>query len=87
MKEALHNLVKHAQASQAQVELELGGGRLELWVIDDGCGFHAEDGRPGGNGLRNMRHRAGEIGGRLRVDSSPGQGTRIHLSVPLADGR
>jgi len=83
LKEALHNMVKHAGARESRVTLRLGEHRFELRIEDDGCGFGSKAGRPGGQGLRNMKHRAEEIGGVLVIASEPAQGTRLHLSVPL----
>lgn len=87
LKEALHNLVRHAGAHTATVRLELDGDTLVLTVQDDGCGMPEHDApRPsgrGGNGLGNMAHRAGEIGGTLTLDAAPGRGTRLTLRAPL----
>ena len=57
-------------------------GRVRLAVSDDGRGFE-EPG--GGHGLEGMRERARLLGGRLRVSSAPGRGTRVTLSVPLPE--
>ncbi|HEX5641825.1 MAG TPA: ATP-binding protein, partial [Thermoleophilia bacterium] len=78
--EALNNVVRHAHAATAQVELELGSRGLRLTIADDGCGFDpgcAVD--PTHLGLVSMRERAAEVGGRLGVTSSPGCGTRVEL--------
>ncbi|MEM1042367.1 MAG: two-component regulator propeller domain-containing protein [Bacteroidota bacterium] len=89
MKEALHNLVRHAGATNATVRLEVDEAALTLTVQDDGCGLPGGDGavpRPsgrGGNGLANMAHRAGEIDGTLALDAGPDGGTRLTLRVPL----
>ena len=87
LKEALHNLVRHAGAHTATVRLELDGDTLVLTVQDDGCGL-PEDSAPrpsgrGGNGLGNMAHRAREIGGTLTLDAAPDRGTRLTLRAPL----
>jgi signal transduction histidine kinase len=81
--EALHNCVKHAGASGAELELEVRGSELVLTVADDGCGFDPA-GRAGvGHGQRTMRERALLCGGWLHVHSAPGQGTRLVVRVPL----
>ncbi len=54
---------------------------VTLVVADDGCGFAAAD-RPPGFGLTGMRERVEEVGGRVSVDSHPGAGTRLTVSVP-----
>ena len=78
VKEALHNVVKHAQARTVQVVLHWENG-LHVEVRDDGQGFSGAEG--GGNGLRNMHKRAAMLGGTLEVRSEGG--TAIMLRVPL----
>jgi signal transduction histidine kinase len=79
--EALNNALKHAEPSSVTVTLRLEG-QVELVIADDGSGFDpgAVDGA-GGIGLDSMRERAEEIGGVLTIDSAPGEGTRIQVSV------
>jgi len=81
--EALHNCAKHAQATGAELSLEVRGCELVLAVTDDGRGF--EPGAPHGDrhGQRTMRERAVLSGGWLHVDSAPGRGTRVVVRVPL----
>jgi protein-histidine pros-kinase len=80
--EALENAVKHAAARRLQVSLEQDGAAVTLTVADDGGGFD-----PAGKaaaeryGLQGMRERAELAGGRLAVDSRPGQGTRVTLTI------
>lgn len=87
VKEALQNIVKHASASQARVRLALNDGRLELRIADDGCGFSPNDangnGSHSGNGLANMRQRVAELHGAFHLQSEPGHGTELHVSIPL----
>ena len=83
--EAVHNAVKHAGATTVEVSLELADERVRLSVRDDGCGFAAGI-EPGGNGLRIMRHRAHVAHGRLKIESSPGNGTRITCELPQSNG-
>ncbi|HEY0555510.1 MAG TPA: two-component regulator propeller domain-containing protein, partial [Thermoanaerobaculia bacterium] len=82
LKEALHNACKHAQARTVWIEVAATGRELVAEVRDDGVGF-AENNGHSGNGLRNLRERAARLGGTLAVDSVPGQGTRVRLSVRL----
>jgi signal transduction histidine kinase len=92
-KEALHNVVRHAAASEVRVSLATQGTSFSLGVEDDGCGFAAEtptsqperepDRLASGNGLANMRRRLAEVGGRCEITSAPGQGTRIRFVVPV----
>ena len=85
LKEALHNVAKHAQAREVWIEVVATGRELVAEVRDDGVGFAADGCWNGhsGNGLRNIRERAVRLGGRISVDSSPGQGTRVRLSLRL----
>lgn len=85
--EALANVVQHAHARTATVELRVEGERLELLVEDDGEGFDAADraGRSDGHfGLAIMRERAGGEGGECEVGPRPGGGTRVTLWMPVA---
>jgi signal transduction histidine kinase len=77
--EALHNVVKHAQATSVVVELADSEGRLMLTVSDDGRGFDAGGEYPGHMGLDSMRERAEKAGGIFTVDSAPGRGTRVSV--------
>jgi signal transduction histidine kinase len=77
--EALTNVAKHAGASYAEVELEMTAALLVVEVRDDGVGGAAAD---AGTGLRGMADRVEALGGRLRVWSPKGQGTRIRAEVP-----
>jgi two-component system nitrate/nitrite sensor histidine kinase NarX len=83
--EALTNIRKHAKAHNVRVLLRRDDdGNHQLLVEDDGIGFDSpvtEGGKPGEHlGLVIMRERAGHIGGELRIESEPGEGTRIELS-------
>lgn len=85
--EALNNVMRHAEAVSAMVEVEILPNRLHLAVRDDGKGFDfQEHGRnfaaEGKLGLVGMRERAELIDGTLEMCSSPGQGTRVEVKVP-----
>ena len=85
--EALANVDRHAEASRVEVLLQVEDDRLTLVVADDGIGFELDQvGGPGEGhfGLTLMRERARSIGGNLRVRSSPGEGVRVRLRVPVA---
>ncbi|MCA9972925.1 MAG: GAF domain-containing sensor histidine kinase, partial [Anaerolineales bacterium] len=85
--EALTNVVKHAQASQAWVTLAQQGDQLVLTVTDDGQGFtppNLEEIAPGsGDGLRGMVERLEMVSGQLEITSAPGEGVRLTAVVPL----
>lgn len=83
--EALQNVVKHARATRAEVELRCDDSRVRLRVTDDGRGFDVASppGRDSGYGLHSMSERAELIGGQLSVTSRPGIGTVVTASVPV----
>ncbi len=78
--EALNNVVKHAQASQAKVYLDCQPGQVILRVSDDGRGFAPEGIEPHELGLRIMRERAKAIGARFTLDSQRDLGTEITVT-------
>jgi signal transduction histidine kinase/ligand-binding sensor domain-containing protein len=81
-KEALNNIARHAEAIRVDIRVLAHRDALAVEIRDDGAGFDAsrvED----GNGLHNMRRRARELGGALVVETAPGQGTTILLTVKL----
>jgi signal transduction histidine kinase len=81
--EAMNNVVRHADATVVRVRASVVDSRLELLVGDNGHGFEPSEVREGSFGLTSMRERAQVIGGELRIDSRPQDGTRIIVSVPL----
>ncbi len=85
--EALHNVVKHAQAHELTVKLTCDAHCLVLIVCDDGIGFDPDASHPGHLGLRSMGERAASVGGSVRVTSAPGAGTTIQLLVPFAEAK
>jgi PAS domain S-box-containing protein len=82
--EALHNIVKHAQATHVRVVLRFDDDRAVLLITDNGRGFDPSVARAdsGGFGLVGMRERAALIGGELEIKSAPGAGTSIVVRVP-----
>ncbi|OWK43009.1 discoidin domain-containing protein [Fimbriiglobus ruber] len=81
-KEILHNVVKHAAATAATIECRHVGRRFVLEVRDNGRGF--DPAAPtGGTGVRGLRQRASALGGDLAIESAPGRGCVIRLSVPV----
>lgn len=83
VKEALNNIAKHSNASEARLRLTLDDATLEIEIEDNGAGFPLETGNRSRNGLSNMRERISEIGGAFNVLSQPNNGTRIRLRVPI----
>jgi signal transduction histidine kinase len=82
VREALHNIVKHAAAKEVQLSAEVTKEALEIRVEDDGCGFTSKPDNALADGLRNMRQRMSDIGGECRVESRPGGGTKVILRLP-----
>jgi signal transduction histidine kinase len=84
--EALRNVLDHANARSARVVLDAPNGNVRLSVEDDGRGFSAEEAErrreEGHLGLALLADRAAGLGGRLDLQSQPGQGTRVVLEVP-----
>ena len=77
--EALTNVVKHSQATRAEVTATVDGGRLRIDVRDDGIG----GADPDGHGLLGIGDRVAALGGRLRIDSPRGAGTVLAAELPL----
>jgi signal transduction histidine kinase len=80
--EALTNVVKHAHATCVEVTAAVDNGTLRVAVRDDGTG----GADPEGHGLQGIGDRVAALGGRLRVDSARGVGTRLTAELPLAGG-
>jgi two-component system NarL family sensor kinase len=85
--EALANVRKHAEATRVEVALRGAPGAVSLSVRDDGVGFDPGAVGERGHGLIGMRERARLAGGRLRITSRPGHGTRVGLRVSAEPGR
>lgn len=83
--EALNNILRHAGATRVTVELRLGPDAVGLSVEDDGCGFDPDEVDQGRFGLVGLNERARLLDGRLQIQSSPGRGTRLQLSIDLGD--
>jgi signal transduction histidine kinase len=84
LQEALTNVMRHAGAHSVQVYLRVEEGELCLCVIDDGKGFAPEQRKAGQSfGLVGMQERVFMLGGRLQIDSQPGEGTTLLARVAL----
>lgn len=83
VKEALNNVVKHAQASEVRLTFHVDESLLLISIEDDGKGFPSPPAPSFGNGLVNMQRRVEHIGGRFEIYAEPGKGTRLRLKVPL----
>ena len=87
-KEAVSNIVEHAEATAVTIDVRARDGRLTITIEDDGNGLMATaKGGPlssGGNGLGNMQARAADLGGSCRIKPAEPSGTRIVVDVPLS---
>jgi PAS domain S-box-containing protein len=80
--EALNNVLRHANAKSVMARLKQTRASIILVIEDDGCGFNPHHTNKGGLGLKNMRERVAQIGGRLKIQSVSGKGTKISVSIP-----
>ena len=78
--EAITNALKHSGAQKLRLTAFTRDTGVEIRIEDDGCGF--DPSRPSGLGLANMRARAQRIGARLNIQSQPGKGSEVKLSIP-----
>jgi ligand-binding sensor domain-containing protein/signal transduction histidine kinase len=82
-KEAVNNVVKHAQATAVRVRLVVGPDYFKFEIEDNGRGLPAGAKDKGRNGLRNMRKRMEDVGGEFSVDPAAERGTRVCLTAPI----
>ena len=80
--EALHNAVKHAQATALDLTLTTAPESVTLTVADNGAGFDPSADFPGHLGLRSMRERMARLGGELTITSAPGEGVTVRATLP-----
>jgi signal transduction histidine kinase len=83
VKEALNNIVRHADATEVEFRMNRVRASLEIDVADNGVGFDCRMHSPG-HGLKNLSARLEELGGECTVESRPGGGTTVKLRMPLA---
>ncbi|MBI4298544.1 MAG: GAF domain-containing sensor histidine kinase [Chloroflexi bacterium] len=86
LQEALTNVRKHSKATVAVVTLDRSDNEFSVSIADNGQGFDLTRLPPIGwprFGLQTMRERAEAVSGRFSIDTSPGQGTRVHVRIPL----
>jgi len=79
VKEALHNAVRHGRATEVQLHVVADEESLVLEIADNGVGFESAPGNGSANGLRNMRQRMEEIGGKFEIKSELKTGTHVTL--------
>jgi signal transduction histidine kinase len=85
VQEALHNVAKHANATTANIEMKREGNLVSLLIEDDGVGILPKPGNGRQTfGMAGMRERIGNIGGKVKVTSARGKGTRIEVNAPVS---
>lgn len=83
IQELLRNVMQHSQAVQVKVHLDMSEDEVRVVVDDDGKGFITDRlAECSGNGLKIIRDRVATLGGQFKIDSAPGQGTRVSFQVP-----
>jgi signal transduction histidine kinase len=84
VQEALHNVAKHAQARNVNIQMSQENDQLHLLIEDDGIGIQAKYSSSRGRsfGLAGIKERIGMLGGQVRISSARGKGTRIEVTVP-----
>jgi signal transduction histidine kinase len=82
--EAMNNIVKHAQANRITMRLDESFDNITMQIQDDGIGFNPHGLYPGHLGLHSMRERAEGLGGLMSIESSPGEGTRVVVTIPTS---
>lgn len=89
VQEALINVARHAGVDVATLEVRREDDRLKIRVEDEGVGFDVKEvqGRSDTVGLSGIRERAGLLGGTFTIDSAPGEGTRLTVTIPIQEGR
>jgi signal transduction histidine kinase len=84
VKEAIHNVIKHARATEVRLRIAFETSTLSISIHDDGCGFDPAA-CPPGHGLGNLQRRLQAIGGSFTIESRLGAGTTVALRLPVAE--
>jgi two-component system sensor histidine kinase DegS len=84
VQEAIHNAIKHANATQIDVKLHISKTELSLLISDNGRGMEVNNSKStAGNGLKSLKNRALIIGGEFNIHSKAGKGTHLQFEIPL----
>jgi signal transduction histidine kinase len=79
-KEILHNIIKHSRADKVKIDINISGRTFFLSVSDNGVGFNVDAVSPT-NGMKNLKRRTDLLNGQLTIQSAPGNGTEVKISV------
>ena len=86
LQESLNNIGRHARATTVHIEVRIDERRLTMEIRDDGVGMHPDDRRKTHRfGLIGIEERVAMLGGEVRIDGAPGQGTTVRLTIPLRE--
>ena len=86
--ELLNNIIRHAQATQINVQLEYQPAELKMLIVDNGVGFNLAEisagaGKNKSTGIHNIYSRSKQINGSVRINSEPGKGTAVTVNIPV----
>ncbi len=82
VKETLNNIVRHADATEVEFQMNIADNTLEIRIADNGKGFDPNT-EGGGHGLKNHLARLTKIGGNCQIESRPGSGTNVCIRLPV----
>jgi signal transduction histidine kinase len=86
VQEGLNNIIRHAGAQHVSLELTTGGGEYAFTLQDDGSGFDPNSARDSwSHGIMGMQQRVRALGGKFSLESAPGRGTTLRVTVPAPD--
>lgn len=83
LQEIMHNTIKHARATSLHIRMAGHDSRLSINTSDNGMGFHYDPAAGNGSGLSNLHNRVQLLNGSIRIESNPGNGTRIFIDIPV----
>jgi signal transduction histidine kinase len=84
IQEACHNIIKHAKAKKAEINILMDDKKINLSIIDDGIGLKPTTSE-NGIGLKNMKYRIKTLKGKFKISSQPNLGTSINITIPKSD--
>jgi two-component system, NarL family, sensor histidine kinase NreB len=87
IQEAIHNIVKYADAKEVRINLERIEGEILLFITDDGVGFDVSEVESRGLGLKHMQERIDQLDGEFDIDSAPGIGTKVSIRITNPEER
>lgn len=85
IQESLNNALKHADAKEIKVKLEVCKEQVSVIIRDNGKGFDPAVNKNGSFGLIGMKERIAILDGELKIESTPNEGTMIHIKVPVLE--